>query len=101
MSSLCPDVVFQVQILKKLIGNHLQCIFRPGLKPVYGAAVDQGWKHPQTVAETFPDRTHGYQTNMNTVVMFKTILCKIFCNQSVDLFSKNSLLYQEQYEGWL
>lgn len=68
MSALHPDVVFQVQILKELVGDHLQSVFRPGLKPVYGAAVDQRWKHPQTIAEAFTYWAHCYWTNMNTAL---------------------------------
>lgn len=60
MTALYPGVVFQVQILKELVGNHFQSIFGPGLKPVYGAAVDQRREHPETIAEAFTYWAHCY-----------------------------------------
>lgn len=29
------------------------------LEPVYGTAVDEGWEHPESVAERISDRRHG------------------------------------------
>ncbi len=36
-----------------------QCVIRPGLEPVYSAAVDEGGEHPHPVSECVSNGTEG------------------------------------------